>query len=188
MPQILLLRFLSPLLLCSPQTLPLPPRHCLSFKSPSGGSQHSPSLKLLFPPLKETSLFSLIPWSGVAPAPSIPKVDLQEVLPTSLYPRSPPGTGLSPVCAQMAIPSRTNSNTRILIWNLESVWFPVVCCLVASVLSFCDPVDCSPPGSSVLEIFQARILEWVVISSSRGSSQPRDRTCISCIGRRVLYR
>ena len=53
-----------------------------------------------------------------------------------------------------------------------------------------DPLDCSPPGFSVHGIFQARILEWVVISSSRGSSQPRDRThvsCISCISRRVLY-
>ena len=43
----------------------------------------------------------------------------------------------------------------------------------------CDPMDCSPPGSSVHEIFQARILEWVAISFSRGSSQPRDRTRVS---------
>ena len=44
-----------------------------------------------------------------------------------------------------------------------------------------DPMDCSPPGSSVHEIFQARILEWVAISFSRGSSQPRDRTRVSRI-------
>ena len=51
--------------------------------------------------------------------------------------------------------------------------------------TFCDPVDCSPPGSSVHEILQARILEWVAISFSRGSSQPRDRTQVFCIaGRR----
>ena len=53
-----------------------------------------------------------------------------------------------------------------------------------------DPVDCSPPGSSVHGILQARILEWVAISFSRGSSQPRDQTggpYISCIGRWVLY-
>ena len=52
----------------------------------------------------------------------------------------------------------------------------------------CDPVDCSPPGSSVHGILQARILEWVAMPSSRGSSQPRDQTRISyvsCIGRRV---
>ena len=50
--------------------------------------------------------------------------------------------------------------------------------IVAELLSciglFCDPMDCSPPGSSVHGISQARILEWVAISLSRGSSQPRD--------------
>ena len=49
------------------------------------------------------------------------------------------------------------------------------------------PLDCSPPRSSVLGISQARILEWVVTSFSRRSSQPRDWTLVSCIGRRVLY-
>ena len=48
-------------------------------------------------------------------------------------------------------------------------------------------MDCSLPGSSVQGIFQAIILEWAAISSSRGSSQPRDRTWIFCIGRQVLY-
>ena len=51
-------------------------------------------------------------------------------------------------------------------------------------------MDCSLPSSSVGGIIQAKILEWVAISSSRGSSQPRDRThvsCISCIGKHVLY-
>ena len=42
--------------------------------------------------------------------------------------------------------------------------------------TLCDPMDCSLPGSSVHRIFQARVLEWVAISFSRGSSQPRDRT------------
>ena len=51
----------------------------------------------------------------------------------------------------------------------------------------CDPMDRSPTGSSVHGILQARILEWVAISSSKGSSQPRDRTCVSCLGRRILY-
>ena len=56
--------------------------------------------------------------------------------------------------------------------------------------TLCYPMDCSPPGSSVHGILQARILEWVAMSSSRGSSQPRDQTCVSyvsCIGRRFLY-
>ena len=46
-------------------------------------------------------------------------------------------------------------------------------------------MDCSPPGSSVRGILQARILEWGAISFSRGSSWPRDWTCISCVGRRI---
>ena len=52
--------------------------------------------------------------------------------------------------------------------------------------TLCDPVDCSPPGSSVHGILQARILEWVAISFSRGSSQPRDRTWASHIVGRLL--
>ena len=48
-------------------------------------------------------------------------------------------------------------------------------------------MDCRLPGFSAYGILQARILEWVSISFSRGSSQPRDGTCISCIGRRILY-
>ena len=45
-----------------------------------------------------------------------------------------------------------------------------------SCLTLCDPMDCSLPGSSVHGILQVRILEWVAISFSRGSSRPRDRT------------
>ena len=48
-------------------------------------------------------------------------------------------------------------------------------------------MDCSLPGFSVHGVFQARILEWVAVSYSRGSSRPRDRTCISCTGRQILY-
>ena len=43
----------------------------------------------------------------------------------------------------------------------------------------CDPMDCSPAGSPVHGILQARILEWIAIPFSRGSSQPRDRTKVS---------
>ena len=48
--------------------------------------------------------------------------------------------------------------------------------LLQSYLSLCDPVDCSPPGSILHGILQARILEWVAIPFSKGSFQPRDRT------------
>ena len=47
--------------------------------------------------------------------------------------------------------------------------------------SLCNSMDCSPPGSSVQGILQARILEWITIPFSRGSSQPRDQTCVSGI-------
>ena len=62
------------------------------------------------------------------------------------------------------------------------------CCLVAKLSpTLLSPVDCSPPNSPVPEILQARREEWVAISFSRGSSRPRDRICISCIGRGILY-
>ena len=55
-------------------------------------------------------------------------------------------------------------------------------CLVTQLCpTLCDPMDCSPPGSSVHGILQARILEWVAISFSRGSSPPRDQTQVSCV-------
>ena len=69
-----------------------------------------------------------------------------------------------------------------------------VACVCAQSLSrvrlFVTRLDCSPPGSSVRGIVQARILEWVAISFSRGSSRPKDRThvsCVSCSGKWVLY-
>ena len=64
-------------------------------------------------------------------------------------------------------------------------WSVAQLCLI-----FVTPGDTSPPGSSVHEILQARMLKWVTISFSRGSPQPRDWTwvsCISCIVRWVLY-
>ena len=54
-----------------------------------------------------------------------------------------------------------------------------------SCLTLCDPMDCSLSGSSAHGIFQARVLEWIAISFSRGSSQPRNQTRVSRIaGRR----
>ena len=74
---------------------------------------------------------------------------------------------------QLTLEERNNS------WKSESE-------VARSCPTLCDPVDCSPPGSSVHGIFQARILEWVAISFSRGSSQPRDRTQVSRIAGRHL--
>ena len=52
--------------------------------------------------------------------------------------------------------------------------------------TLCDPIDCSLPGSSVHEVFQAGVLDWVAISFSRGSSQSRDRTHVSCTAGRCF--
>ena len=62
-----------------------------------------------------------------------------------------------------------------------------VCLVTESCLTLCNPMDCGPPGSSVHEITQGRILEWIAISFSMGTIRPRDRTCVSCIGRQILY-
>ena len=56
-----------------------------------------------------------------------------------------------------------------------------------SRLTLCDPVDCSPPGSSVHGILQGRILEWVAIPFSKGSSQSRDRTWVYLHCKQILY-
>ena len=62
------------------------------------------------------------------------------------------------------------------------------CCLVVNLCpTLLNPMDYSPPRSSVHEISQARILEWIAISFSRGSCQVRDWTHISCIGTQILY-
>ena len=74
---------------------------------------------------------------------------------------------------------------------MGSEQYDVLLCSIAwSYLTLCDPLDCSAPGSSVHGIPQARILEWVAISYSRGSFSPRDQTqvpLVSCISRWILH-
>ena len=65
------------------------------------------------------------------------------------------------------------------------MYFICSCVHAQSCLSLCKLS--SPPGSSVPGVFQARILEWVAISYSRGSSRPRDWTCVLCIGRHIFF-
>ena len=57
---------------------------------------------------------------------------------------------------------------------------------LSSVRTLCNPVDCSPPGSSIHGILQARILEWTAIPFSRGSSWLRDQTRVSCFAGRFF--
>ena len=77
--------------------------------------------------------------------------------------------------------------TRCLIlpWKLQNdyirpPWEAWGLSRFSCIWRFCHPMDCSLPGSSVLGILHARILEWVTILFSRGPSRPRGLTCISC--------
>ena len=77
---------------------------------------------------------------------------------------------------------QSHTNSILSFFHLLCVCVCVcVCVLFAQLcLTLCDSIDCSLPGSFV-RVLQARILEWVAITFSRGSSQPRDRTWVSCI-------
>ena len=70
-----------------------------------------------------------------------------------------------------------SATLKVLCYEGEKVKMLVA----QSGLTLCDPINCSPKGSSVHGILQARILEWVALPFSRGSSQPRDGTSVSCI-------
>ena len=85
----------------------------------------------------------------------------------------------------------TNSLTTAEGWLYLQFLFnfvlPLLCVLVTqSCPTLCDPTNCSPPGFSVHGILQTRILEWVAIPFSRGTSWPRDGTLVSCIAGRFF--
>ena len=88
-------------------------------------------------------------------------------------------TGGNVICTFKPIPAHVCRS--FTLWSLL---------LMLSHVWRCNPMNCSQSGSSVHGIFQARTLEWVAISSSRGSSWPRDETSVSrvpCIGRQLLF-
>ena len=90
-----------------------------------------------------------------------------------------PWPGTEPMPPALAVQSLNHWTTRRCFWLY---WKCVCVCSVAqSCLTLCNPMDCSPPGSSAHGVFQARIPEWVAISFSRGSSRPRDQNRVSCI-------
>ena len=103
-------------------------------------------------------------------------------------------------CSIFLLLIKHNFNNLLSNWKLQSIVFSNICfrnylqvlCCDKSLQSFptlFDPMDCSPPGSSIHGILQARILEWVAMPSSRGSSWPRDWTCVfynSCIAGRFF--
>ena len=88
--------------------------------------------------------------------------------------------GCSPVCLFVSKFSFSYKNTCYWIKNHLNLVCMCVCSVAQSCLTLCDPHGLyNPPGFSVHEILQARILEWVVISFSRGSSWPRNQICFS---------
>ena len=80
--------------------------------------------------------------------------------------------------------------TNSLCTNVYYIYLCVRACSVLQLgLTLCDPMDCSSPGSFVHRVFQTRILEWVALYFSRGSSQSRDEirvSFISFLGRQIL--
>ena len=75
---------------------------------------------------------------------------------------------------------------HLLSWDSGVLFVKAQVLVDQSCLTICNPMNCSPPGSSVHGILQARILEWVAIPFSRGSSQTRDQTQVCCIAGRFF--
>ena len=117
-------------------------------------------------------------WRGAVKAPALPRGSAEAA--------SPSGMCLFLISCHYQLyrpvnfwqcPQRANGFQLTLIdWVL----------VIQSCPTLCNPVDCSQPASSDRGILQARILEWVAIPFSRGSSQPRDQTRVSCIASRFF--
>ena len=88
-----------------------------------------------------------------------------------------------PVCKCGFTVNTTRSHWILFLMISLLFWMccAVLCSVAQSCPTLCDPMDCSPPVSSVHKILQARILEWVAMPSSRGIFPPRDWTQVSCI-------
>ena len=82
--------------------------------------------------------------------------------------------------------SLVTSNVFFLKKKLQWIDLVPLSEVAQSCLTLCDPMDCSLPGPSVHGILQARILEWVAMLFSLGSSRPRDQTCVSCMAGRFF--
>ena len=105
------------------------------------------------------------------------------------FPGGPVGKTLSFHCSGASfIPGQGTRILHVLWWVQKKKAVPRMSMSSHSVVSNSfNSMDYKAWGSSVHEIFQARILEWFAISTSKGSSQPRDWTLISSIGRQILY-
>ena len=108
----------------------------------------------------------------------VPQGDSTKFLISLSLPKTLPyftGSSLSMQISFFSYRAFCNPSIPTLDFLKVEVWISQSC------PTLCNPMDCSPPGSSVHGIFQARMLEWVAISFSRGSFPPRDRTWVSHI-------
>ena len=88
------------------------------------------------------------------------------------------------------VPDRHSANAKRVVSFHQKANTYSACKLLQLCPTLCDPMDHSPPGSSVHRVLRARTLEWVTMPSSRGYFQSRDQTrvsCVSCTGRQVLH-
>ena len=123
--------------------------------------------------------------TGVSVSPSPVEVVIKSCCLQSQIPWDFSVPLLNPQAGKPDVGFRTFTTVGELLWYYWSSVCGSPTQRVAQVtqlcLTLCHPMDCSPPGSSVHGILQARILEWVAILFSRGSSQPRDQTQVSHI-------
>ena len=130
-------------------------------------------------------LLELVGLQSLKVAPSEPLGCETQTHPYCPHPQLRPRreAGASTVWATQHHPSPTPAPQRLCWKSLE--------CVVSLVSQSCPtllwPRDCSPPGSSVHGIFQARILDWVAIFFSRGASWAMDENRMSCMDRQILY-
>ena len=113
-------------------------------------------------------------------------------LPSPTDTRDFSSSGIFPLAPTNSTHTHTHTHTHTIKHPTQChISRLMLCCAksLQSCLTLCKPMNCSPPGSSVHGILQARILEWAAMPSSRGYSWPRGWTCVSkvsCIGRQAL--
>ena len=128
------------------------------------------SLPVPLPPIRGLASWRQVPWQFQNPPGPVPGANRN---PTNNHGRT------------LEIRSASEEAAAERGWEHQCVR---VCesSVIQSRPTLCDPMDCSPPGFSVHGIFQARILEGVAIPFCRGSSQSRDQTYVSCIGKQIF--
>ena len=90
-----------------------------------------------------------------------------------------PWPELQAISSHTCLCHHTYMHIGISITMYECVYIYVRVKVLVTQLCLCDPMDCSPPGSSICGILQAGILEWIAMPFSKGCSQPRDQTWVS---------